>query len=83
MSNKSREVIFGSRIRGAKIRAEGAREEAVRAVRAADRAEAEAWSIRMEGTAGPRSRRHDHAMPQWRLTGLTLNAPVLAQATPC
>jgi hypothetical protein len=29
MSNKSREVIFGSRIRGAKIRAEGAREEAV------------------------------------------------------
>jgi hypothetical protein len=57
MSNKSREVIFGSRIRGAKIRAEGAREEAVGAVRAADRAEAEAWSIRMEGTASPRSRR--------------------------
>jgi hypothetical protein len=28
MSTKSREVIFGSRIRGAKIRAEGAREEA-------------------------------------------------------
>jgi hypothetical protein len=33
MSTKSREVIFGSRIRGAKIRAEGAREEAVKAVR--------------------------------------------------
>jgi hypothetical protein len=53
MSTKSREVIFGSRIRGAKICAEGAREEAVKAVRAADRAEAEAWSIRMEGYGGP------------------------------
>jgi hypothetical protein len=53
MSTKSREVIFGSRIRGAKIRAEGAREEAVKAVRAADRAETEAWSIRMEGYGGP------------------------------
>jgi hypothetical protein len=53
MSTKSREVIFGSRIRGAKIRAEGAREEAVKAARAADRAEAEAWSIRMEGYGGP------------------------------
>jgi hypothetical protein len=53
MSTKSREVIFGSRIRGAKIRAEGAREEAVKAVRTADRVEAEAWSIRMEGYGGP------------------------------
>jgi hypothetical protein len=53
MSTKSREVIFGSRIRGAKIRAEGAREDAVKAVRAADHAEAEAWSIRMEGYGGP------------------------------
>jgi hypothetical protein len=53
MSTRSREVIFGSRLRGAKIRAEGAREEAVKAVRTADRAEAEAWSIRMEGYGGP------------------------------
>src|SRR5882672_1346266 len=53
MSTKSREVIFGSRLRGAKIRAEGAREEAIKAVREADRAEAEAWSIRMEGYGGP------------------------------
>src|SRR6267378_3043655 len=53
MGTKSREVIFGSRLRGAKIRAEGAREEAVKAVRAADRAEAEAWSIRMEEYGGP------------------------------
>jgi len=41
-------VIFGSQIRGAKIRAERARERAKQAVREADRAEAEAWSIRME-----------------------------------
>ncbi len=33
MSTKSREVIFGSRTRGAKIRAEGARERARQAAR--------------------------------------------------
>ncbi len=53
MSTKSREVIFGSRIRGAKIHAEGARERAKQAIREADRAEAEAWSIRIEGYGGP------------------------------
>jgi hypothetical protein len=53
MSTKSREVIFGSRIRGAKIRADGARKDAIKAVREADRAEAEAWSIRLEGYGGP------------------------------
>jgi hypothetical protein len=52
MSTKSRKVIFGSRIRGAKIHAEGARERAKKAIREADRAEAEAWSIRMEGYGG-------------------------------
>jgi hypothetical protein len=67
MGTKSREVIFGSRLRGAKIRAEGAREEAVKAVRAADRAEAEAWSIRMEGYCGPAQPSPRIAMPQWRL----------------
>jgi hypothetical protein len=51
MSTKSREVIFGSQIRGAKIRAESARETAKKAVREADRAEA--WSIRMEAYGGP------------------------------
>jgi hypothetical protein len=51
MSTKSREVIYGSQIRGAKIRAEGAR--AAEAIREADRAEAEAWSIQMEGYGGP------------------------------
>src|SRR6201999_3480284 len=53
MSTKSREVIWGGRIMGAKISAQGARERAQEAVREADRAEAEAWSIRMEGYGGP------------------------------
>src|SRR5580704_2155273 len=53
MSTKSRLWIYGGQIRGAKIRAESAREAAKKAVREADRAEAEAWSIRMEGYGGP------------------------------
>jgi len=53
MSTKSREVIWGSRIMGAKMRAEAAREEAKKAIREADRAEAAAWSVRMEGYGGP------------------------------
>ena len=53
MSTRSRQSIYGSRIRGAQIRAQGAREDARKAVREADRAEAEAWSIRMEGYGGP------------------------------
>jgi hypothetical protein len=38
---------------GAKIRAKAARQEAVKAIKAADRADAEAWSVRMEGYGGP------------------------------
>jgi hypothetical protein len=38
---------------GANIRAQGAREAAKKAAKEADRAEAEAWSIRMEGYGGP------------------------------
>src|SRR4249920_1171085 len=53
MSPKTREVIGGGRVMGAKMRAETARQEARKAARAADRAEAEAWSIRMEGYGGP------------------------------
>jgi hypothetical protein len=53
MSTKSREVIYGVRIIGAKIRAEGARKRAAQAIREADRAETEARSIRMEGYGGP------------------------------
>jgi hypothetical protein len=53
MGTKSREVIWGSTIMGAKIRAEGAREAAQKAGREADRAEAYAWSVQMEGYGGP------------------------------
>jgi hypothetical protein len=53
MSTKSREVISGGQIAGAKIRADAARKRAAEAVRAADRADAEAWSVRMEGYGGP------------------------------
>jgi hypothetical protein len=53
MSTKKREVIWGGRIMGAEIRAQGAREATQRAIRDADRAEAEAWSLRMEGYGGP------------------------------
>jgi hypothetical protein len=53
MSTKKREVIWGGRIMGAEIRAQSARKAAQEAARAADRAEAEAWSLRMEGYGGP------------------------------
>src|SRR5690349_3835046 len=53
MSTKSRQTIFGGSIMGAKIRAEGARKRAAEAIREADRAEAEAWSVQMEGYGGP------------------------------
>jgi len=53
MSTKSRQTIYGGRILGADIRAQGAREAAKQAIRDADRAKAEAWSIRMEGCGGP------------------------------
>jgi hypothetical protein len=53
MSTKKREVIWGGRIMGADIRARTAREAANQALRDADRAEAQAWSLRMEGYGGP------------------------------
>jgi hypothetical protein len=53
MGTRSREVIWSSRISGAKMSAEHAREEAKKAAREADRAEAYAWSVRMEGYGGP------------------------------
>src|SRR5579871_3589077 len=53
MGSRSRHSIFKGRLIGATIRAASAREAAKAAVRAADRAEAEAWSIRMEGYGGP------------------------------
>ncbi len=53
MSTKSRQWIYGGRIMGVKIRARNAREAADKALREADRADADAWSIRMEGYGGP------------------------------
>ena len=53
MSTKSRQTIYSGPIMGAKIRAHEARKAALEAAREADRAEAEAWSIRMEGYGGP------------------------------
>src|SRR6266700_351678 len=53
MNSKSRQRIYAGRIIGAQMRADRAREAARRAIREADRAEAEAWSIRMESHGGP------------------------------
>jgi hypothetical protein len=53
MGSESREVIYGGRIIGARIRAEGAQEAAQKAVREADWATAELWSIRMQAYGGP------------------------------
>src|SRR3954454_16733794 len=53
MSTKSRQTIYCGPIMGAKLRAEGARKRALEAVREADRAEAEAWSLQMEAYGGP------------------------------
>jgi hypothetical protein len=53
MSTKSRELIWGGQILGADIRAKNARKAAQKAAREADRAEAHAWSLRMEGYGGP------------------------------
>ena len=46
-------MIWGGRIMGAEIRAKAAREAAEKTAREADRAEAEAWSLRKEGYGGP------------------------------
>jgi hypothetical protein len=49
MSTKSREVIWGGQVRAAEMNAGSARQRAREATREADRAEAHAWSLRMEG----------------------------------
>jgi hypothetical protein len=53
MGTKSREVIWDGQVRAAKVNAESARQRAKAAAREADRAEAHAWSLRMEGFGGP------------------------------
>ena len=52
-STTSRRAIWRGRVTAAKINAEAARKRAGEAIREADRAEAHAWSLRMEGFGGP------------------------------
>ena len=52
-STKSRQVLWSGRIMAAKINAEHARQRAVEVIPEADRAEAYAWSLRMEGLCWP------------------------------
>ena len=76
MGSKSREVIYGGI--GARIRAEGAQEAAQKAVREADRAAAELWSIQMEAYGGPAQPSPTiRAMPQRRLWLATGQMPSL------
>jgi hypothetical protein len=54
MSTKSRQTIYGGRPdHGRENPGRGRAGSAKKAIREADRAEAEAWSIRMEGYGGP------------------------------
>jgi hypothetical protein len=80
MSTKSRRVIYGGRIIGAKIRAEGARKRAAKAIREADRAEAEAWSIQMEGYGGPAQPSPSGNASTADMVGLRSNAVVVRRA---
>jgi hypothetical protein len=61
MSTKSREVISGGQIAGAKIRAEAARKRAAEAVRAADRRTLKPSQSAWKATAARRSRRQQLA----------------------
>ena len=53
MGGRSRQRIFGDRVRGARIGALQARQAAQQAVREADAAESLLWSEPMEGFGGP------------------------------
>ena len=53
MRGRSRQRIFGDRVRGARISAQHAREQAKKAIRDADAAECLLWSEQMEGFGGP------------------------------
>jgi hypothetical protein len=89
MSTKSRQVIYGGRIVGAKIRADGAREAAQKAVREADRAAAELWSIQMEAYGGPAqpsptiAQCLNGAYPRRIWPGIRLSASALSLANRC
>jgi len=53
MGGKNRQRLFGDRVMGARVRAEGARQRAKEAAREADAAECLLWSEQMEGFGGP------------------------------
>src|ERR1700716_3614212 len=53
MGGRSRQRIFGDRVRGVRTNAQHAREQARRAIREADAAECLLWSEQMEGFGGP------------------------------
>jgi hypothetical protein len=53
MAGPNRQRIFGDRVRGAKVRAARARQQAEKADREADAAECLLWSEQMEGFGGP------------------------------
>jgi hypothetical protein len=84
MSSKSRRVIYGGQIIGAKIRAESARKRAAEATCEADRGEAEAWSIQMEGYGGHSRPRPLGSVSMAGTPGLRSNATAvrLAPASP-
>jgi hypothetical protein len=68
MSTKSRQVIYGGQIIGAKIRADGARKHAAKAIRETDRAEAESVVDPDGGLWRASAALPDHRpMPQWRI----------------
>ncbi|MEH2513209.1 hypothetical protein V1291_004563 [Nitrobacteraceae bacterium AZCC 1564] len=53
MGGKSRNRIFGDRVRGARVRAEFARKSFIVARRERDAAECQLWSEQIEGFGGP------------------------------
>src|SRR6266849_5814161 len=53
MGGKSRQRLFGDRVRGARVHAQHARAQATKAAREADAAECLLWSEQMEGFGGP------------------------------
>jgi hypothetical protein len=53
MGGPNRRRIFGDRVRGAKVRADHARQHANEAAREADAAECQLWSEQLEGFGGP------------------------------
>ena len=66
MSTKTRQVIWGGKIMGAELRAQCTREAARKAIRDANRAEAEAWSLRIRLRRARAAVADDWPMSEWR-----------------